>query len=163
MILEMRFQILREQGKNGKNGDISPIPTCALKSNDACSIKMNTTLAVEYISQIVSALRIILMQEKSNTPSFFISVHKITGSLNLSESNVDISRIFYRLRDIRNRNMQDIHLYVSNGPMSNVNMPIENPYATFCLLAMVMFAQYVTVYKIITYTYTSRWIFDHET
>ena len=45
--------------------------------------------------------------------------------------------------------MHDLGLARSNGPMSNVNMPMKSPNGTWYVLAIVMFALSVTICMII--------------
>ena len=57
--------------------------------------------------------------------------------------NSNFCTICHNVRDIRSRNVRDIDLDLDldhdlqNGPMTNINMPIERPYATFDLLEFV--------------------------
>ena len=46
------------------------------------------------------------------------------------------------LRDIRSRNMHDLDLDLDfrNGPMSNVNRPIDRDYNSYYLMTMAVFA-----------------------
>ena len=45
--------------------------------------------------------------------------------------------------EIFSRNLHDLELF--SGSRSNVNMPIERPNMTFCLMAVVMLALSVTI------------------
>ena len=53
----------------------------------------------------------------------------------------NVRHIYHNLREIRNRNVRDLGLDHCNVSISDINMPMERPYATFYLLAKVMFAQ----------------------
>ena len=65
--------------------------------------------------------------------------------------NSNVCPICHPLREVRNQNVHDHNLDLSNGSISNINMPIERPYATFYLLAIAMFALSVTTGEIITF------------
>ena len=66
----------------------------------------------------------------------------------LFDGNCNFSSVCYRLRDICNRNMNDIILDLQIGPMSNINITIKCKCRARYLMAIVTFALSVTVYEI---------------
>ena len=50
--------------------------------------------------------------------------------------------------DIDSQNMHDLNRNLLNGPMSNVNMPVEKPYVFLYSLLIGMFALSVTICQI---------------
>ena len=61
--------------------------------------------------------------------------------------NGNVCPICQYLREIDSGNVHNLDLNLQNGPMSNINIPIERPYSTFYLLAISMFALSVTIYE----------------
>ena len=55
------------------------------------------------------------------------------------------------MREIRNRNVDDLDIDLYNGSMLNINVPMGRPCTTFYLFTIAMFALSVTVCGIITF------------
>ena len=57
--------------------------------------------------------------------------------------NDNVCSICHRLRDIDSGIVHDLDLELQNRPRSNVNMPIELPYATLYLLTIEIIITYI--------------------
>ena len=57
----------------------------------------------------------------------------------------NVCPIWHNFRKIRNRNVHDLDLDLQNGSVTNIDMPMERPYAIFDLLTIVIFALSVTI------------------